>query len=118
MSNVSAIPHSGTILAVDDERTSLKLLTTVLAAEGYQVQASINGIEAIASVEQTPPDLILLDIVMPDVDGFEVCRRLKAHEKTRHIPIIFLSATTETKERVAGFKLGAVDFVSKPFQRE
>jgi two-component system, NtrC family, sensor kinase len=107
----------GTILAVDDERTSLKLLTTVLAAEGYEVHSAVSGEQALESVAQTQPELILLDIVMPGIDGFEVCRQLKTHAKTSHIPVIFLSATSDSKERVAGFKLGAVDFVPKPFQR-
>jgi len=93
-------------------------LTSVLEAEGYEVHPATSGEQALAAVAQTLPDLILLDIVMPDIDGIEVCRRLKTHAKTSHVPVIFLSATTDSKERVAGFKLGAVDFVSKPFQRQ
>jgi PAS domain S-box-containing protein len=108
----------GTILAVDDERTSLKLLTTVLEAEGYHVHSAMSGEQALESAARILPDLILLDIVMLGIDGFEVCRQLKTHAKTSHVPVIFLSATTDSKERVAGFKLGAVDFVSKPFQRQ
>jgi PAS domain S-box-containing protein len=111
-------PSIGTILAVDDERTSLKLLTTVLEAEGYHVHAAMSGEQALESVARILPDLILLDIVMPGIDGFEVCRQLKTHAKTSHVPVIFLSATTDSIERVAGFKLGAVDFVPKPFQRQ
>lgn len=111
-------PCHGTILAVDDEPTSLKMLTAVLTAEGYQVHSATGGEHALELVAKTLPDLILLDIAMPGIDGLEVCRRLKAHEKTGHIPLIFLSATTETEERVQGFKLGAVDFVAKPFQRQ
>jgi PAS domain S-box-containing protein len=74
--------------------------------------------EALKTVEQTPPDLVLLDIVMANIDGFEVCRRLKANEQLCHVPVIFLSATSEKQERVIGFQLGAVDFVAKPFQRQ
>ena len=111
-------PGKGIILAVDDDRMTLKLLTTVLAAEGYEVHGAISGELALESVTAAPPELILLDIVLPDIDGFEVCRRLKAHADTRRIPVIFLSAATDTKDRVTGFKLGAVDFVPKPFQRE
>jgi PAS domain S-box-containing protein len=110
--------QKGTILAVEDDRGSLKLLMTVLTAEGYPVRSAVNGELALESVAQAAPELILLDVVMPGIDGFEVCRRLKAHEQTCHIPVIFLSATTDTNERVAGFKMGAVDFISKPFQRQ
>jgi len=108
----------GTILAIDDEPTSLKILTEVLEAEGYSVQSASSGEMAMKSIHATPPELILLDVVMPGIDGFEICRRLRMHEATRQIPVILLSANTDAKERVDGFKLGAVDFVSKPFQRE
>jgi len=107
----------GTILAVDDEQTSLKILEKVLGADGHHVQSATNGEQALKLIAEKPPELILLDIVMEGVDGFEVCRRLKAREESRHIPVIFISATTETEERVQGFRLGAVDFVVKPFQR-
>ncbi len=106
----------GYILVVDDTLTSLKLLVEILTAEGYQVRPADSGELALAAVAAQPPELILLDIFMPGMDGFEVLRRLKAHEASRAIPVIFLSAATETEQRVAGFKLGAVDFVSKPFQ--
>ena len=111
-------PNKGSILAVEDDRASLKLLEAALTAAGYQVQAAASGEQALEIVARTPPDLILLDIVMPGIDGFEVCQRLKAHEQTSHIPIIFISATTDAKERVQGFQSGALDFVSKPFQRD
>lgn len=107
----------GTILAVDDEQTSLKILEKVLGADGHHVQSATSGEQALKLIAEKPPELILLDIVMEGVDGFEVCRRLKAHAESRHIPVIFISATTEAEERVQGFKLGAVDFVVKPFQR-
>lgn len=109
---------SGTILAVDDDSVSLKILTTVLANEGYTVLAATSGVEALKTAEQTLPDLVLLDIVMEDVDGFEVCRRLKANAQLRHVPVMFLSATSEKQERVIGFQLGAVDFIAKPFQQQ
>ena len=110
--------HPGKILVVDDDLASLKLLTDILTEQGYQVRPADSGELALASVEVQPPELVLLDLFMPRMDGFEVLRRLKAHEKSRVIPVIFLSAATETKQRVAAFKLGAVDFVSKPFQRD
>ena len=118
MNNDTSAPGKGTILAVEDERTSLKLLTRVLVEEGYVVQTAVSGELALESIANAHPELVLLDIVMPGIDGFEVCRQLKAKEETSHIPVIFLSASTETKERVEGFKLGAVDFVPKPFQRQ
>lgn len=107
-----------TILAVDDTVASLKLLTEILEADGYEVRSAISGAMALRSAALNPPDLILLDVRMPEMDGFEVCRRLKEQPITRDIPVIFVSATTDTDEKVLGFQLGAVDFVTKPFQRE
>ena len=109
---------SHSILVVDDKSESLVLLTGILAAEGYQVRSADSGRLALASIAAWPPHLILLDIRMPGIDGFEVCRRLKASEGTRNIPLIFISAATEVEERVAGLALGAVDYVTKPFRRE
>lgn len=108
----------GHVLAVDDEPISLKILTAVLEGAGYQVHSALSGERALEIMAATTPELVLLDIVMDGIDGLEVCRRIKAHEKYRHIPVIFISATTETEERVQGFQLGAVDFVVKPFQRQ
>ena len=104
-----------TILVVDDESESLRLLTSILSAEGYQVCPADCGDLALAFVKTRLPDLILVDIRMPDMDGFEVCRRLKTAETSRDIPLMFLSAVTEVQERVEGLALGAVDFISKPF---
>lgn len=112
------VTDQGSILVVDDTHMSLKLLTAILSAEGYQVRPADSGELALASAAAMPPALILLDILMPDMDGFEVLRRLKAREETRDIPVIFLSAVTEVAQRVEGLKLGAADFISKPFQRE
>ncbi|MCC7264602.1 MAG: PAS domain S-box protein [Candidatus Latescibacteria bacterium] len=108
----------GSILVVDDSVESLQLLTEILVGEGYQVRPADSGALALASVAAAPPALILLDIHMPGLHGFEVCRRLKASEESRRIPVMFLSASTEAKERVEGLRLGAADFISKPFQRE
>jgi two-component system, cell cycle sensor histidine kinase and response regulator CckA len=107
-----------TILVVDDEVESLALLTGFLAAEGYRVRSANSGQLALASVAAWLPSLILLDIHMPDLDGFSVCRQLKASETTRGIPLIFISAATDVEERVAGLALGAVDYITKPFRRE
>ena len=109
---------SHSILVVDDESESLALLTDILAAEGYRVRSANSGQLALASIASRAPQLILLDIRMPGLDGFEVCRRLKASEETRNIPLMFISAAMEVEERVAGFALGAVDYITKPFRRE
>jgi putative nucleotidyltransferase with HDIG domain len=108
----------GKILAVDDTPASLKLLSDILKDEGYEVRSAISGELALNSAINNPPELLLLDIRMPEMDGFEVCRRLKAHPETRGVPVIFVSALSETDEKVQGFELGAVDFVTKPYQRE
>ncbi len=108
----------GTILVVDDTLASLKILVDMLTADGYQVHTAGSGELALASVAASPPELILLDVRMQGLDGFEVLRQLKAQERSRNIPVILLTAFGETEHRVEGFKLGAVDFVSKPFQRD
>jgi putative nucleotidyltransferase with HDIG domain len=110
--------YKGNILAVDDTPASLKLLTEILSAEGYEVSSAISGELALRATTIAPPDLVLLDICMPGMDGFEVCRRLKAQIATHDVPVIFVSAVSETDEKVKGFELGAIDFVSKPYQRE
>ena len=104
------------ILVVDDEIPNLRLLTGLLEKEGYRVRPAETGQMAIDSARAHPPCLILLDVKMPDIDGFEVSERLKADEGTREIPIIFVSALNETEDRVRGFEVGGVDFISKPFQ--
>jgi DNA-binding NtrC family response regulator len=106
------------ILVVDDEADSLKLLTDILGAQGYEVRAANSGKLALASAAAHRPDLILLDLRMPEMDGLEVCRRLKESESTRSIPLMFISGTSDVEQRVQGLELGAVDFVTKPFRRE
>ncbi|WP_163338479.1 PAS domain S-box protein [Desulfopila sp. IMCC35008] len=110
--------ESGDILIVDDEVANLKLLSEILAREGYHVRPANSPRLAIDSALEDPPDLILLDIRMPDMNGFEVCERLKQEERTRNIPIIFISALHDTSDKVRGFKAGGVDFISKPIQEE
>jgi two-component sensor histidine kinase/CheY-like chemotaxis protein len=107
-----------TILIVDDTLEVLILLTSMVESEGYLVHSTVDGESALAAIALDRPELILLDIRMPGLDGFEVCRRLKQKEETRNIPIIFISGLNEVNERVEGLKLGAVDFVTKPFKRE
>lgn len=109
--------NKGQILAIDDTPASLRLLTDILKAEGYEVRSAISGEVALHSAISKPPELILLDIRMPDMDGYEVCRLLKAQSVTAEIPVIFVSAATETDEKLQGFDVGAVDFVTKPYQR-
>jgi len=107
---------SGKILIVDDSMNNLTLLERILSRKGYKVGVAASGKVAIESVELTKPDLILLDIMMPDMDGYEVCSQLKANERTRGIPIIFLSALAEVKDKVRAFNIGGVDYITKPFE--
>lgn len=106
------------ILVVDVTRSSLEFLTDILTDQGYKVRQSDNGPDALQAVLASPPSLILLDISMPGMGGFEVCRRLKARPESRGIPILFISGVAALRERVEGFALGAVDFISKPFQQD
>ncbi len=103
---------------VEDDAESRTLLTTLLTREGYRVRAADGGELALESVAVRRPDLILLDIRLPGMDGFEICQRLKDNPETQNIPIIFLSASKEAAKAAEGLRLGAVDYVSKPFQRE
>src|SRR5210317_1720529 len=104
-----------TVLAVDDTPENLDVVKGILG-DDYQVKVAINGHIALKIAQSQAPDLILLDIMMPEIDGYEVCRQLKADPATAEIPVIFLSALTDTKDKVQGLDLGAVDYVTKPFQ--
>ncbi|HPI88957.1 MAG TPA: response regulator [Spirochaetota bacterium] len=106
------------ILIVDDTPANLTLLSGILKEKGYRVRPVPSGKLALGAVEIEPPDLILLDISMPELDGFEVCRRLKDDIRFRDIPVIFVSALTETLEKVKAFSVGGVDYITKPFQFE
>ncbi len=106
------------LLIADDDPTSLNILLTYLQNLSYDVQIAPNGKEALAKVDQDKPDLILLDVMMPTLDGFETCRRLKVNEETRKIPVIFMTALTNTEDKVKGFEAGAVDYITKPIQYE
>ncbi|MES2116290.1 MAG: EAL domain-containing protein, partial [Pseudomonadota bacterium] len=108
----------GEVLIVEDTPASLKLLSDLLTEAGYYVRQAPNGELALWTAQSRPPELILLDIRMPGIDGFEVCRRLKDSPELRHVPVIFLSAQHDTDDKVRGFALGAVDFIAKPFQAE
>jgi len=106
------------ILVVDDTPANLRLLTELLVQNGYGVRPAPNGNLALKTVESKLPDLILLDIMMPDIDGYEVCRRLKASERSRDVPVIFISAINETMDKVKAFSIGGVDYITKPFEPE
>jgi signal transduction histidine kinase len=116
---MNTIPQStSTVLVVDDTRDNVRLLARVLGEQGYGVQFAFDGQTALSLVQTTLPDLILLDIMMPDMNGYEVCTRLKSDDRTRDIPVIFLSALNEALDKVKAFSVGGVDFISKPFQEE
>ena len=112
------MPRFNRILVVDDTPTNLQLLMKLLTSHGYTVYPASDGELALEFIESTLPDLILLDIRLPGIDGYEVCRRLKADERTCSIPIIFISALESGRDKVKGFQVGAVDYITKPFQPE
>lgn len=109
-------PESVTILMVDDNPANIKLLADMLTSRGYNVEQASNGLDALALARAKEPDIILLDIFMPEVDGYEVCRRLKADEETNRIPVIFISALTDVDNIVRGFDVGGSDYITKPFK--
>lgn len=108
------LPH-GDILVVDDVPQNLRLLTSLLTQKGYRVRSVLSGEMALKAAKVAPPDLILLDINMPRMNGYEVCRRLKADEKTSYIPVIFISALQEVVDKVKAFGVGGADYITKPF---
>ena len=116
MSEQRTEPVLENILIVDDTSANLRLLSQMLAEQGYGVRAVTSGERALASASAAPPDLILLDIKMPGMNGYEVCEQLKADPLTRNIPVIFISALDEIQDKVQAFAVGGVDYVTKPFQ--
>ena len=104
-----------TVLVVDDTEANIDVIVEALGSE-YEVIVAMDGESALEAVDSDPPDIILLDIMMPEMDGYKVCSRLKSHSKTRNIPIIFLTAMSETQNKTKGFELGAVDYITKPFE--
>jgi len=107
--------NKGNILIVDDQPDNLRFLTEILTAEGYKVRSVTNGKMAIKTVTHNPPDLILMDIKMPDMDGYQVCEALKLSPDSSEIPIIFLSALDEVMDKIKAFQMGGVDYITKPF---
>src|SRR5476651_651236 len=116
-------PNGGTgqpasILVVDDTPANLQVLAGMLKARGYKVRPVPSGALALQAARRDPPDLILLDINMPEMNGYEVCEQLKADDQLKGIPVIFISALTEQLDKVKAFALGGVDYLTKPFQME
>jgi len=110
--------YTGNILIVDDTPDNLRLLSEMLSKRGYSVRSAISGSAAFMAVNTKLPDLILLDINMPNLNGYEVCKQLKANEATRDIPVLFLSAFNEAIDKVKAFEVGGLDYITKPFQVE
>ncbi|PZO40831.1 MAG: GGDEF domain-containing response regulator [Pseudanabaena frigida] len=110
--------YVGDILIVDDTPNNLRFLSTTLSEQGYKVRSVTDGLMALTVAQAAKPDLILLDIMMPNIDGYEVCQRLKANSQTSDIPVIFLSALDEVIDKVKAFSVGGVDYITKPFQLE
>lgn len=110
--------QQGDILLVDDAVDSMRFLTSILTDHGYSVRCASSGPLALAAVQEKTPDLILLDVRMPGMDGYAVCERLKADERTRSVPVLFISALDNIADKVRGFQAGAVDYIAKPYQFE
>ena len=104
------------VLIVDDGVDNLRLLSDLLGKYGYEVRAVTTGRQALQAVEHDPPDLILLDITMPEMNGYEICRRLKATDRSKDVPVVFLTSLTDTADKVRAFDAGGVDYITKPFQ--
>ena len=110
--------QNASILVVDDNPMNLSLLFEYLGRMGFEVSIAQTGENALTQAVEKSPDIILLDILMPDLDGFEICRRLKKNEETQDIPVIFMTALSDTEDTVRGFEVGGVDYITKPFKRE
>src|SRR6202789_3470970 len=102
------------VLVVDDILSNVKLLEAKLTAEYFDVVTAFNGLECLAKVAEAAPDIVLLDVMMPGMDGFEVCRRIKSDPKTAHVPVVMVTALDQPSDRVAGLEAGADDFLTKP----
>ena len=111
-------PKPPTILVVDDVPANLAVLHHTLNQSGYIVRVEVDGTQVMAQIEADPPDLILLDVMLPGLNGFEICQQLKANPKTAAIPVIFMTALANITDKVKGLGLGAVDYITKPFQQQ
>ncbi|WP_407890135.1 response regulator, partial [Scytonema sp. NUACC26] len=112
------LTQDNTILIVDDTPTNLQVLFDLLSEQGYRVAIAKSGETALQRLQISKPNLILLDVMMPGIDGFETCQRLKANPSTREIPVIFMTALSDSVDKVKGLSLGAVDYITKPIQHE
>jgi signal transduction histidine kinase len=112
------LKHRGMILIIDDTPENLRLLSSALTQQGYDVRSTISGLMALTGIRNIMPDLILLDIMMPGIDGYEVCKALKAEPFTHDIPVIFISAIDDVLDKVKAFRVGGVDYITKPFEIE
>ena len=108
----------GKILVIDDKPVNIRVLSDLLGRKGYQIHTESEGLKAVESAASIKPELILLDVRMPDIDGYTICRSLKADQRTHNIPIVFLSALDHTEDIVRGFEAGGVDYITKPFRYE
>ncbi|BFM41072.1 response regulator [Synechocystis sp. LKSZ1] len=115
---MSLSPPPVTILVVDDIPSNLEVLSQILRQAGYQIRVEVDGSQVLTQVKMARPDLILLDVMLPGLDGFTVCQQLQAQAETQDIPIIFMTALDQPEDKVRGFRLGAVDYITKPFQEE
>ena len=106
------------VMIVDDTPANIDVLRRILSEDGFEISIAMSGEAALSLVEKNRPDLILLDVMMPGIDGFETCGKLKANHATKDIPVIFVTAKTEVEDIVHGFKVGGVDYIAKPFKRE
>jgi putative two-component system response regulator len=109
-------PMAADILIVDDNTSNLEVLSDMLKTQGYRPRQARSGMAALRAAESQPPDLVLLDIMMPEMDGYEVCRRFKSDDRLKDIPVVFLSALSETEDKIKAFRVGGADYVPKPFQ--
>jgi DNA-binding response OmpR family regulator len=107
--------HKEELLVVDDNPENLHLLATVLEKEGYVVRAAKNGKQALTGIKKKAPDLLILDIHMPEMDGFELCKIIKSKQKYKYLPVIFISALSDSFNKLKGFEAGAIDYLTKPF---
>ena len=118
MDNAQSKKAKGNLLVVDDELLLRQAMDAFLTREGYKIRCAPNGQMALTFAREDPPDLILLDIQLPDMDGFQVCRRLKGDPQTSNIPVIFISGLEEVADKIKGFEAGGVDYITKSFQRQ
>ncbi|MEH2067350.1 MAG: response regulator [Nostoc sp.] len=112
------IPENNLILVVDDTTTNLKIVFEILTNAGFEVITEVNGEKALKQVESRLPDLILLDVMMPKIDGFETCKKLKENYETCDIPVIFMTGNSDTESKIKGLNIGAVDYITKPFHEQ